>query len=200
MDIGVPLRELGEYDISALRDVILGQDEQVWLGNTYRQQEYEVHQQTQSIVMIFTDGSGWPDIEVRKEPGWDVLAEQALPLMHRILADHYPPGGTIIRAMAARLSAGGIIKPHRDKHPSFHYGHRIHIPIYTNNRVRFMIDGRPYKFEVGKVYEINNQQQHSVMNKGKEGRINFIFDYIPPQHLGQAGHDGQSVAGESRTA
>ena len=31
MDIGVPLRELGEYDISALRDVILGQDEQVWL-------------------------------------------------------------------------------------------------------------------------------------------------------------------------
>ena len=39
-----------------------------------------------------------------------------------------------------------------------------------------------------------------VMNKGKEGRINFIFDYIPPQHLGQAGHDGQSVAGESRTA
>jgi hypothetical protein len=200
MDIGVPLRELGEYDISALRDVILGQDEQVWLGNTYRQQEYEVHQQTHSIVMIFTDGSGWPDIEVRKEPGWDVLAEQALPLMHRILADHYPPGGTIIRAMAARLSAGGIIKPHRDKHPSFHYGHRIHIPIYTNNRVRFMIDGRPYKFEVGKVYEINNQQQHSVMNKGKEGRINFIFDYIPPQHLGQAGHDGQSVAGESRTA
>ena len=52
--------------------------------------------------------------------------------MHQILEDHYPPGGTIIRAMAARLEAGGIIKPHHDGHPSFHYGHRIHIPIYTN--------------------------------------------------------------------
>jgi hypothetical protein len=36
---------------------------------------------------------------------------------------------------------------------------------------------------VGKVYEINNQQQHSVMNKGAEERINFIFDYIPPGDL-----------------
>jgi hypothetical protein len=195
MDIGVPLRELGEYDISALRDLILGQDEQAWLGNTYRQAQYDVHQMTNSIVMIFTDGSGWPNIDVKREAGWDLLAEQAVPLMQRILEDHYPPGGTIIRAMAARLEAGGIIKPHRDKHPSFHYGHRIHIPIYTNPRVRFMIDGRPYKLEVGKVYEINNQQQHSVMNKGKEGRINFIFDYVPPQHVSR-----EPTPGESRQA
>ncbi len=186
MDIGVPLRDLGEYDVAPLRDVILALGEEAWLGNTYRQQEYEVHQQTQSIVMVFTDGSGWPDIEVRREPGWDLLAATAVPLMHRIIADHYSPGGSIIRAMAARLGAGGVIKPHRDKHPSFHYGHRIHIPISTNARVRFIIDGRPYRMEVGRVYEINNQLQHSVMNKGGEGRVNFIFDYVPPQHLGQS--------------
>jgi aspartyl/asparaginyl beta-hydroxylase (cupin superfamily) len=137
---------------------------------------------------------------VRREPGWDVLAAAALPLMHRIIADHYPPGGCIIRAMAARLSAGGVIKPHRDKHPSFHYGHRIHIPISTNARVRFMIDGRPYRMEVGKVYEINNQLQHSVMNKGAEPRINFIFDYVPPQHLGQSAADTGAAQGTSITA
>ena len=185
MDIGVPIRELGEYDVSPLRDVILALDDEAWLGNTYRQREYDVHQMTNSIVMIFTDGSGWPEIEVRREAGWDLLAEQAVPLMQQILSDHYPLGGTIIRAMAARLEAGGIIKTHRDSHPSFHYGHRIHIPIYTNPRVRFLIEGRPYPMEVGKVYEINNQKQHSVMNKGREGRINFIFDYVPPQHLGR---------------
>jgi hypothetical protein len=61
-----------------------------------------------------------------------------------------------------------------------------------------MIDGRPYKMAVGKVYEINNQQQHSVMNKGKEGRINFIFDYVPPQHLGQA--SATAAQGNSRLA
>jgi hypothetical protein len=94
-------------DVAPLRDVILALGEEAWLGNTYRQQEYEVHQQTQSIVMVFTDGSGWPDIEVRREPGWDLLAATAVPLLHRIIADHYPPGGSIIRAMAARLGAGG---------------------------------------------------------------------------------------------
>jgi hypothetical protein len=185
MDIGIPLRELGAYDIGALREAILVQGEEAWLDNTFRQQEYDVHQMTHSIVMIFTDGAGWPALEVRRQAGWDLLAASAMPLMHRILADHYPLGGTIIRAMAARLQAGGVIKTHRDTHPSFHYGHRIHIPIVTNARVRFMIDGRPYKMEVGKVYEINNQLPHSVMNKGAQARINFIFDYVPPQHLGR---------------
>jgi hypothetical protein len=43
-----------------------------------------------------------------------------------------------------------------------------------------MIDGRPYRLEVGQAYEINNRKVHSVMNKGKEDRITFIFDYVPP--------------------
>ena len=46
--------------------------------------------------------------------------------------------------------------------------------------VRFMIDGRPYQLQVGEAYEINNQKVHSVMNKGTQDRINFIFDYLPP--------------------
>ena len=46
-----------------------------------------------------------------------------------------------------------------------------------------MIDGRPYQLEVGKVYELNNQKTHSVMNSGKEDRITFIFDYVPPDHV-----------------
>ena len=181
MDIGVSLEDLGPYDIQPLKQTILSLPEDAWWGNQFRQLEYEVHQHTQSIVMVFTDGQGWPNIEVSKDIGWDLLADTAIPLMHQILGEHYPPGGTIIRAMAARLEAGGIIKPHHDKHPSFHAGHRIHIPIYTNPRVRFMIDGRAQKMAIGRVYEINNQRKHSVMNKGEEGRINFIFDYIPPE-------------------
>ncbi|MDH3547566.1 MAG: aspartyl/asparaginyl beta-hydroxylase domain-containing protein [Gammaproteobacteria bacterium] len=183
MDIDVPLRELGAIDITALSDAILSQDEAAWHEDEYRQQSYDVHLETQSIVLVFTDGSGWPNADIVKEPGWDRLADVAIPLMHEIIDKHYPKGGTIIRAMAAKLLAGGKINPHVDKHPSFHCGHRIHIPITTNPRVRFMIDGRPYQFEIGQAYEINNQKQHSVMNKGKEDRITFIFDYVPPGPL-----------------
>ena len=68
--------------------------------------------------------------------------------------------------MAAKLKPGGVISPHRDTHPSFVASHRIHVPITTNPGVRFMIDGRPHRFELGRAYEINNQRNHSVMNSG----------------------------------
>jgi Aspartyl/Asparaginyl beta-hydroxylase len=183
MDIDVALRELGSVDVDALRDAVLAQEQQAWHEDEYRQQSYDVHTETESIVMVFTNGSNWPNAEIRKEPGWDRLAHVAIPLMHGIIEGHYPPGGTIVRAMAAKLVAGGRIKPHVDSHPSFHDGHRIHVPLTTNPRVRFMIDGRPYRLQVGQAYEINNQKQHSVMNKGQEDRITFIFDYVPPGQL-----------------
>ncbi len=186
MDIGTPLRELGAVDFEPLRRAILAQEAAAWHEEQVRQESYEVHRQTQSIVLVFTDGSGWPEIEVRKEAGWDRLAEAAVPVMHDLIARCYPPGGAIIRAMAAKLVAGGKIRPHRDSHPSFHHGHRIHVPITTNPRVRFIIDGRPYRFEVGQAYELNNQLTHSVANKGDEDRITFIFDYVPPGVLGRA--------------
>jgi hypothetical protein len=186
MNIDSLLRDLGPVDSEALIDAVLGQDEEAWHEDRYRQQAYDVHRQTESIVLVFAHLDRWPEIEVRKEAGWDRLADVAVPLMHDIIRKHYPPGGTIIRAMAAKLLSGGKIKPHTDTHPSFHRGHRIHVPITTNSRVRFMIDGRPHQFEVGKAYEINNQKNHSVMNKGAEDRITFIFDYVPPQILGRS--------------
>ncbi|MBF8291931.1 MAG: hypothetical protein HW392_758 [Steroidobacteraceae bacterium] len=178
MDIGMPIRNFGKVDMEPLAAAILAQDEAAWNENVQRQKDYEVHEQTRSIVLLFAEVSDWPAMEVSKQPGWDRLAETAVPLMHQIIRNWYPPGGTIIRAMAAKLLAGGRILPHRDSHPSFGAGHRIHVPIITNSRVRFMIDGRPFQLEVGQAYEINNQKVHSVMNKGDVDRINFIFDYV----------------------
>lgn len=180
MNIDVPLRDLGKVEMQALQEVVLGLEEASWHDQEYRQNAYEVHKQTESVVMVFTDGNGWPDIEVRKESGWDWLAETAGPLMNSIIEQHLEPGGTVIRAMAARMPPGAIIRPHRDGHASFHASHRIHVPLATNSRVRFTIDGRPHKFDVGHAYEINNQLTHSVMNKGAEHRVHFIFDYLPP--------------------
>ena len=52
--------------------------------------------------------------------------------------------------------------------------------------VRYTISGKPYQFEVGNAYEINNQNLHSVMNMGAEDRISFIFDYVPADKLPNA--------------
>jgi len=178
MDIGIPIKDWGEVDTSILRDAILNQDDPAWAEDDQRQDDYEAHRQTKSIVMLFASLT-WPQVTITREKGWDRIADVANPIMAEIIERFYSPGGTIIRAVAAKLAAGGNITPHIDSLESFSYGHRIHIPVTTNKLVRFMIDGRPYRFEIGNVYEINNQKVHSVMNAGKQDRISFIFDYIP---------------------
>ncbi|MEM7000242.1 MAG: aspartyl/asparaginyl beta-hydroxylase domain-containing protein [Pseudomonadota bacterium] len=180
MDIAQTLNALGPVDIASLSSKILAFDSEVWREEQLRQKKYsEVHYNTESVIVIFCDHDDWPNIDVIKGNGWDRLAEVALPVMHGIIGQHYTPGGTIIRAMAAKLTAGTTITPHTDNHPSFRSSHRVHIPITTNRKVRFMIDGRPHRLDVGQAYEINNQKRHSVINGGDEDRITFIFDYIP---------------------
>lgn len=183
MDIEVPLRDLGEVDAAALRSEVLAASEAEWQSNRHRQSAYEVHYNTQSLVMLFVDTDHWPRARVTRESAWSRLADAAMPLMDDILARHYPTGGLVIRALAARLAPGAVIKPHSDAHASFHAGHRIHVPITTNDRVRFTLQGCPYQLASGRAYEINNQLHHSVMNKGREPRIHFIFDYVPPSQL-----------------
>jgi hypothetical protein len=189
MDIKEPQRYLGEVDVQALSEAILAQEPQAWTEQLLRQQAFEVHRDTESIVLLFCDES-WPEGEIHREPGWDRLSEVAMPLMDHIINNYYEPGGIVLRAMAAKLKARGRITPHVDRARSFHLGHRIHVPITTSAGVRFIIEGRPYKFEVGKAYELNNQKTHSVMNMSKEDRITFIFDYVPPV-ASDAGGDQQ---------
>lgn len=180
MDIGVPIRDLGPVESTALRAAIVALDEFVWHEDEIRQRRYQdVHYNTESVILIFCDHETWPEIDVVKGAGWDRLSDLAIPLMHNIIGSFYTRGGTIIRAMAAKLNAGATIPSHTDDHISFHSGHRIHVPVTTNNQVRFMIEGRPYRLQVGNAYEINNQKRHGVINSGDEDRITFIFDYVP---------------------
>ena len=42
-----------------------------------------------------------------------------------------------------------------------------------------MIDGRPQSMPIGHVYEINNQKQHSMMNKGDESILFSTTSHRP---------------------
>lgn len=179
MEIDRPFRALGAVDASALLAATLAQPEAAWHEQDVRQRSYDVHHHTESIVLLFC-GEDWPDPAITREPGWARLAGAALPLIEALLARGYPPGGTILRAMAARLKPGGRIRPHVDALPSFRAAHRIHAPLTSGPGVRFTIDGRPCPMVPGEAYEIDNQRVHSVMNQGAAPRISFIFDYLPP--------------------
>ena len=52
MDIDVPIRSFGKVGMEALGAAILAQDEAAWNENVQRQKDYEVHEQTRSIVLL----------------------------------------------------------------------------------------------------------------------------------------------------
>ncbi|MEO0907744.1 MAG: hypothetical protein AAFY07_09480, partial [Pseudomonadota bacterium] len=113
MDIGKPMRKLGSVDMAALQEAILSCDDRAWREEDIRQTKFnDVHNDTESLIMIFCDHDNWPKLDVVKGASWDRLSEFAIPVMHQIIGDHYNPGGTIIRAMAAKLKAGRHIATH----------------------------------------------------------------------------------------
>ena len=178
-------RDLGPAPCAALLDTVLDLDEAAWTAKEYRQKSFNVHRNTQSIVLCFIDLDQWPSLAIMRDVGWERLGDSAEPVMETVVSRCYPPGGLVIRAMAVRLPAGARITPHVDEHESLRLSHRIHLPLVTNPRVRFFIDGVPHRFEVGRAVEVNNQLSHSVMNDGASDRIHFIFDYLPPDLLAE---------------
>jgi len=165
---------LGPVDHQPLKDAVTGLAADVWLEDKIRQQSFEQHKQTQSVVMLFS--STWPDPAVEKRSGWEHFSAPANRLIEQIVVKHYPPGGRIIRAMAAKLLAGGRVNLHKDAHPSFAAAHRIHVPLVTNPDVDFVIRGKSHYLEEGVAYEVSNLDYHAVTNRGGD-RIHFIFDY-----------------------
>ena len=80
MDIGTPIKDLGELDATPLCDAILEQDEIAWHEDNQRQVDYYAHRQTKSIVMLFASQT-WPEVTITREKGWDRLAHVAEPIM-----------------------------------------------------------------------------------------------------------------------
>jgi len=68
-----------------------------------------------------------------------------------------------------------------EQHPYRYYVTGNPADVQRPTRGLFVLQGGPCPMKPGRVYEINNQKTHSVMNRGKEARISFIFDYFPPK-------------------
>lgn len=176
---------LGEVQCAALVDKVLSLDETAWGSDSRRQEEFDVHAQTQSIILLFCDG--WPEVTVSRAAGWELLAAEAQPVIDQVIARHYPPGGTVLRAMVARLPAGCRIARHKDFHPSFSVAHRIHVPLMTNPAVDFVVGPEHLPPRAYHAFEINNLMMHHVINNGDTARLHFIFDYCPPADQARGG-------------
>ena len=173
-----PTVPLGIVDCQELTDKVMSLDEDAWRDDSRRQRDYDVHAQTQSIILLFCEG--WPEVTVTRGSGWGLLAAEAEPVMDRVLRKHYPTGGKMLRAMVTRLGPGCRIARHKDSHASFAVAHRIHVPLVTNPGVEFIVGPEHVPPRAHYAFELNNLMFHQVTNRGGSTRIHLIFDYAPP--------------------
>lgn len=180
---------IGTIDAPELRQLVLGLTDEQWDSFSIRQKRYEVHRHTQTIGLVYD-----PDFRhshPTRLPTLQMFETAVRPALW-MTADHFEETetgqqlikqnglGYFVRASLVRLNAGCGIAAHQDNNFSLTHSHRVHLPVVTNDDVRFTVGNETINMREGELYEINNRRTHSVQNDGHEDRIHLILDYVLP--------------------
>jgi hypothetical protein len=171
------VRRLGAVDIARLREAVLAIPEAQWdAENADKPNRFEALDRTRHIVFRFVSNfQDWRDSYDR--PLWAQWRSLLEPVLAQATRDYGYARAAFPRVMLARMAPGGVIKPHRDANPAAKWPHKIHVPLLTNERVTFFVDGVGYRFPEGEAVEVSNMAVHAVENAGDTDRIHLIFEY-----------------------
>ncbi|HEU0306600.1 MAG TPA: aspartyl/asparaginyl beta-hydroxylase domain-containing protein [Lysobacter sp.] len=171
------IRRLGTVDITRLREAVLAIPEAQWdAENADKPNRFEALDRTRHIVFRFVSNfQDWRDSYDR--PLWGQWRSLLEPVLAQATRDYGYARAAFPRVMLARMAPGGVIKPHRDANPAAKWPHKIHVPLLTNERVTFFVDGVGYHFQEGEAVEVSNMAVHAVENAGDTDRIHLIFEY-----------------------
>jgi len=171
-------RLLGRVDAAGIFAKAQSLSDADWAANEWRQNRFDTHADTQTIELIF-------DTDFRHENptprdmyfqlGFDALLE---PLIETI-SNFYTGDGYIVRAILVRLKGRGVIPAHVDSGFSLMNCRRIHMAVVSTDQVEFTVGGEQQVMKPGELWEINNAREHSVINKGDDGRVHLIVDWVP---------------------
>ena len=164
-----------DVDLDYLKRKLAKIPERAWHGSG-REQTYEVHKQTQSLLLIHDS-----DFRHYNPTYHDLYTEfrKELKPIFDFITERFGPDGYIVRALFARLAGHGRIDTHTDGLYSLLKCHRIHLPIISNDQVIFTIGGEERVLGEGEMWEINNATLHSVDNNSDQDRIHLIVDWVP---------------------
>lgn len=166
--------DYGSVDVVDLIHKAVSIPDSVWDSDMMVQKQNPTHKETRVLLFYWPSDVSNPSTGVERE-AWSEYKDLIFPILNKIKSI-YGEGSTS-RAMLANLRPGCEIIPHMDIGGALRGSHRIHAPLQTNNDVRFLINGERQVMKVGRLYEFNNQLEHSVANEGVESRIHLIIDY-----------------------
>ena len=146
--------------------------------------DFRVHDNTNHLTFFFEDNSKSPKKIISYNHNIFLLIEKNINNIINLIKKYYKNNSLIIaRCLIVCLKPLTNIPIHRDYGYILELGHRIHIPIKTNNNVLFNVGNTQKNLEKGKIYEINNCRDHWVNNNSTEERYHLIIDLIKPEIL-----------------
>src|SRR5258706_14841586 len=117
MKLDTNVRTIGPVNHAPLKAAVCNIRKGAWFEDQLRQEKFKnVHSDTQSIILLFYN-STWPNLDTSKHQGWNYFSPQAIPIMREIIGRTYTADGVVIRAVVAKLVAGGKIPTHVDLAP-----------------------------------------------------------------------------------
>lgn len=109
-----------------------------------------------------------------KDPEWHGFAEEVRTAIQSVMGRHFP-GASVANTMLTVVMPGHSIPTHTDEQPP-HWLCRVHAPLTTNDVSRFVVGAEAHHMEVGKVYLVNTEAEHSVANDGTTPRVHLMWD------------------------
>lgn len=163
-------KKYGNVDITNIKNSLQSLD---WEAYTFRQEKHPAHVHTKTVPLIW-DETGlnivqWKDYKQFNDDFEKIKSE----------LEKYLGPGEIKSALLINLLKNSSIDRHVDAGEYFGKNNRIHIPIVTNEKCIFEVDGEEVNMKEGEIWEINNNDKpHSVTNNG-EDRVHLLIDWYP---------------------
>ncbi|MBU0582005.1 MAG: aspartyl/asparaginyl beta-hydroxylase domain-containing protein [Alphaproteobacteria bacterium] len=200
MDLGVPLIEYDLVDIDDLRQAMKAQSASYWEIDQVNRAAL-AGSRPGNAVFFYNDKPAFArkrSMDQLQSGVLNVLRYGNRPLFREvdaIIQNHIKPkfpDCDPIRVQLAELPPREVISPHRDMHILTKM-HRLHIPIVTHEDVVFIIQGRRFYLEPGRLYDLNNAVEHSVENNSDVMRIHLLVDMLPNKLARATYHDSESA-------
>lgn len=106
----------------------------------------------------------------------DTILLQSCPYIISVLSQFKCP---LQAVRLLKLSAGAVIKEHRDAELNFEKGEiRIHIPVATHEDVEFILDNERMALKEGSCWYMNFNLPHHINNNSNTDRIHLVIDAL----------------------
>ena len=171
----------GKFDVSSIKEIISNFNEE-WIIDTYRQEDYSVHENTMSYG-LYDHPHFWiygDPYQLSVMSNNDKLMTAVEPIIKTLEIIH---GGKVGKALFIKLPPTKDVHSHTDKGDYLGIIRRHHIPIITNDNVKFYVGDKFKQMREGECWEINNSLMHSVENNGNTDRVHLMFDILPQRYI-----------------